>query len=102
MLARDNSDGSIVPYSSAVTGAGQDHIVGILYRPITDLAIAGVIEDMDYVIGGEVREDKVIFVNDPTDTLDSVNVVTTLVHRDDMRRVGIKAKVVDELYNPDN
>ena len=101
VLARNSSTGNLVPYNSANTGNGIEEIVGILYTEVTDLADATTIE-VDMVNGGEVREDKVLFVNDGTDSIDSANPVTLRTHRDDLKRVGVRVKYVDELYEPDN
>ncbi|NRA92038.1 MAG: hypothetical protein HRU26_05030 [Psychroserpens sp.] len=101
VLARDTSDNTLVPYDDSVTGDGEDFIVGLLYKSISQLADAATVSDVSMVVGGEVREDKIVFVASGDD-LDTPNPVSKLTPRDDMKRVGLRPKVVNELYEHDN
>ena len=100
IVARDNSDNSIVPFDSAVVANGAGVPIGVLMNEITDLADAGTLDDQNIVFSGDVNEDRIIFQNGG-DTLDTVLGNGRSIG-DDLRSKGIIPVVGDELSGTDN
>lgn len=98
ILGRENTTGQLVPLDLSNALLGEDHVAGVLNRRLVDVADAGVVEDVSFLIGGDVTASKVSLVADSITDANSAG----LTIEADLQRVGVKLVEVNELYDFDN
>lgn len=104
LLAKDNTDNTIVPLDASNTTNASNIPIGILAQDLTtSIANAGTQANVYFCHKGDVARDKIIFQDSVNDDFDSVIVQANGRTIEDLLLVlGIKAVVSTDLTNFDN
>ena len=99
VLGKEGDTNRVVPLDVSKATKGEHNVFGILYQPLTAIAIDGTQADVAVLVEGDVDASKVIL---EADTLATPIAAAGITIQADLQRVGIRLIDVDELYSLDN
>lgn len=104
LLAKDNSDNTIVPLDASNTTNASNIPIGILAQDLsTSIAAAGTQTNVYFCVQGDVARDKIIFQDSVNDDFDSVITQANGRTLEDLLLVlNIRAIASIDLTGPDN